>query len=444
LTPKGVDENDHRLDLRLVARHADHVGTEEEAMVKEKVDGVAWLRKQVETQDRDLLRELVKAVVEELMSADTDAVCGATYRQATPERTNRRNGYRERRWDTRVGTIDLAIPRLRKGTYFPDWLLEPRRRSERALVWVVCECYVRGVSTRRVDGLVRTLGLEGMSKSQVSELAKKLDTVVEEFRNRPLRSGPYAFMWLDALTQRCREGGRVVNVVTVVATAVNADGHREVLGDDVVTSEDVAGWEAFLRQLVGRGLSRVELVISDDHQGLKAALAQELPGASWQGCWAHFMRNVLTKVPKGAQDLVATLIRSVFAQPARDEVWAQLERVIEQLRMRFPKAAEALEEAAEDILAFSSFPKTTWRQIWSNNPQERLNREIRRRTDVVGIFPNRAAIIRLVGAVLAEQTDEWAVTRRYMTQEALAQASALRGLPSGPKEETALVAQLAA
>jgi transposase-like protein len=413
-------------------------------MVREKVDGVAWLRKQVETQDKDLLRELVKAVVEELMSADADAVCGATYRQATPERTNQRNGYRERRWDTRVGTIDLAIPRLRKGTYFPDWLLEPRRRSERALVQVVCECYVRGVSTRRVDGLVRTLGLEGMSKSQVSELAKELDTIVEEFRNRPLRSGPYPFMWLDALTQRCREGGRVVNVATVVATAVNADGHREVLGIDVVTSEDGAGWEAFLRQLVGRGLSGVELVISDDHQGLKAALAQELPGASWQRCRAHFMRNVLTKVPKGAQDLVATLIRSVFAQPARDEVWAQLERVIEQLRMRFPKAAEALEEAAEDILAFSAFPKTTWRQIWSNNPQERLNREIRRRTDVVGIFPNRAAIIRLVGAVLAEQTDEWAVTRRYMTQEALAQASALRGLPSGAKEETARVAQLVA
>jgi putative transposase len=413
-------------------------------MVKEKVDGVAWLRKQVEVQDKDLLRELVKAVVEELMSADADAVCGATYRQATPERTNQRNGYRERRWDTRVGTIDLAIPRLRNGTYFPDWLLEPRRRSERALVQVVCECYVRGVSTRRVDGLVRTLGLEGMSKSQVSELAKELDTVVEEFRNRPLRSGPYPFMWLDALTQGCREGGRVVNVVTVVATAVNADGHREVLGVDVVTSEDGAGWEAFLRQLVGRGLSGVELVISGDHQGLKAALAQELPGASWQRCRAHFMRNVLTKVPKGAQDLVATLIRSVFAQPARDEVWAQLERVIEQLRMRFPKAAAALEEAAEDSLAFSSFPKTTWRQIWSNNPQERLNREIRRRTDVVGIFPNRAAIIRLVGAVLAEQTNEWAVARRYMTQEALAQASALRSLPSGAKEETALVAQLVA
>jgi putative transposase len=413
-------------------------------MVREKVGGVAWLRKQLETQDKDLLRELVKAVVEELMSAEADAVCGAVYRQASAERTNQRNGYRERRWDTRVGTIDLAVPRLRKGSYFPDWLLEPRRRSERALVQVVSECYVRGVSTRRVDGLVRALGIEGMKKSQVSKLAQELDAVVEEFRHRPLSSGPYPFLWLDAVTQRCREGGRVVNVVAVVATGVNADGRREVLGMDIVTSEDGAGWETFLAELVERGLAGVELVISDDHQGLKAALAKELPGTSWQRCRAHFMRNVLTKVPKAAQDLVATLIRSVFAQPVRDEVWAQLARVVEQLRPRFPKAAEALEDAADDILAFSAFPKAVWRQIWSNNPQERLNREIRRRTDVVGIFPNREAIIRLVGAVLAEQTDEWAVARRYMTQESLAQTTALRISSGRAKEEQALVAQLVA
>jgi transposase-like protein len=413
-------------------------------MVREKVGGVAWLRKQLEAEDKDLLRGLVKAVVEELMSADADTACGAVYRQASAERTNQRNGYRERRWDTRVGTIDLAVPRLRKGSYFPDWLLEPRRRSERALVQVVSECYVRGVSTRRVDGLVRALGIEGMKKSQVSEMAQELDAVVEDFRHRPLSSGPYPFLWLDAVTQRCREGGRVVNVVAVVATAVNADGRREVLGMDIVTSEDGAGWDTFLGQLVERGLTGVELVISDDHQGLKAALAKKLPGTSWQRCRAHFMRNVLTKVPKAAQDLVATLIRSVFAQPAADEVWAQLARVVEQLRSRFPKAAEALEDAAEDILAFSAFPKATWRQIWSNNPQERLNREIRRRTDVVGIFPNREAIIRLVGAVLAEQTDEWAVGRRYMTQESLAQATAPRISSGRAKEEQALVAQLVA
>ena len=413
-------------------------------MVAEKVGGLAWLRKQVESADKDLLREMVKAMVDLLMGAEADGACGASYRQTSPQRTNQRNGYRERRWDTRVGTIDLEIPRLRKGSYFPDWLLAPRRRSERALVTVVTECYVRGVSTRRVDGLVRTLGLEGMGKSQVSELAQELDTMVEEFRNRPLTGGSYPFVWLDAMTQRCREGGRVVNVVTVIATAVNADGRREVLGVDVITSEDGSGWTAFLRRLVERGLSGVELVISDDHQGLKAAIAEELPGSSWQRCRSHFLRNLLTKVPKSAQDLVATLVRSIFAQPGRDEVWAQQERVIEQLRARFPNAAEMLEDAAEDILAFSAFPKATWRQIWSNNPQERLNREIRRRTDVVGIFPNREAIVRLVGAVLAEQNDEWVVTRRYMAADALAQTRASRRNYPVVKEGDLLVEQLVA
>ena len=413
-------------------------------MVAEKVGGLAWLRKQVESADKDLLREMVKAMVDLLMGAEADGACGASYRQTSPQRTNQRNGYRERRWDTRVGTIDLEIPRLRKGSYFPDWLLAPRRRSERALVTVVTECYVRGVSTRRVDGLVRTLGLEGMGKSQVSELAQELDTMVEEFRNRPLTGGSYPFVWLDAMTQRCREGGRVVNVVTVIATAVNADGRREVLGVDVITSEDGSGWTAFLRRLVERGLSGVELVISDDHQGLKAAIAEELPGSSWQRCRSHFLRNLLTKVPKSAQDLVATLVRSIFAQPGRDEVWAQQERVIAQLRARFPNAAEMLEDAAEDILAFSAFPKATWRQIWSNNPQERLNREIRRRTDVVGIFPNREAIVRLVGAVLAEQNDEWVVTRRYMAADALAQTRASRRNYPVVKEGDLLVEQLVA
>jgi putative transposase len=395
--------------------NADQFGTEEEAMVKERVDSLVWLRKQIEDADKDLLQEMVKAMVETLMSVEADTVCGAPYRKPSPERVNRRNGYRQRRWDTRVGSIDLAIPRLREGSYFPEWLLQSRRRSERALVQVVTECYVRGVSTRRIDGLVRTLGMEGMSKSQVSELAKELDPLVDGFRTRPLDMGPYPFLWLDAMTQRCREGGRVVNVVTVIATGVNADGHREILGLDVFTSEDEAGWTAFLRSLVARGLHGVKLVTSDAHAGLKAAIAQELPGSSWQRCRTHFMRNLLTKVPKRAQGLVATLVRSIFAQPTAKEAWAQYQRVIDELSHRFPAAAQMLEEAGEEILAFTAFPEAVWRQIWSNNPQERVNREIRRRSDVVGIFPNRESIIRLVGAVLAETNDEWMVSRRYVS-----------------------------
>jgi len=410
-------------------------------MVKDRVEGLAWLRKQVEAADVDLLREMVRAMAETLMGAEADSLCGAPYGRSGPERVNQRNGYRERRWDTRVGSIDLAIPRLRKGSYYPEWLLDPRRRSERSLVQVVTECYVRGVSTRRVEGLVQALGLTGMSKSQVSEMAKDLDEVVDGFRNRPLDQGPYACLWLDAISQRCREGGRVVNVATVIATAVNAQGKREVLGLEVVTNEDGAGWKSFLRGLVARGLSGVKLAISDDHQGLKSALASELPGAAWQRCRTHFMRNLLTRVPRSAQDLVATLVRSIFAQPDAKEVWAQHGRVVEQLQTRFGEAAKLLAEAAEDILAFSAFPKSIWRQVWSNNPQERLNREIRRRTDVVGIFPNRPAIVRLVGAVLAEQNDEWAVARRYMSAEAMDQAQAGH---QELREETEAIKQLAA
>jgi len=418
-------------------------------MVKDRVGSLGWLRKRIEDADTDLLREMVRAVTELFMSAEASAVCGAPYGQASADRVNRRNGYRERRWDTRVGTIDLAIPKLRKGSYFPDWLLEPRRRAERALMQVVTECYVRGVSTRRVDGLVRTLGLEGMSKSQVSELAKELDPVVESFRNRPLDDGPYTFVWLDAMAQRCREGGRVVSVVTAIATGVNSDGHREILGIDVFTSEDEAGWTSFLRSLVARGLSGVKLATSDAHTGLKAAIAAELPGCTWQRCRTHFMRNLLSKVPKTAQGLVATLVRSIFAQPTSKEVWAQHERVAHELEQRFPQAAEMLREAAEEVLAFTTFPESVWRQIWSNNPQERVNREIRRRSDVVGIFPNRKAIIRLIGAVLAEYNDEWMVTRRYMSVGALEKAQAATGGDDptprlDSEEEPMLVEQLAA
>ncbi len=391
-------------------------------MVEHTMDAVAWLRKQLEEADTDLLREMVQAFAETLMGAEADALCNAAYGERSPDRINRRNGSRTRRWDTRVGTIELPIPKLRQGSYFPDWLLERHRRAEQALIACVVECYVRGVSTRRVDGLVKTLGLEGMGKSQVSELCRSLDETVEAFRTRPLDAGPYTFVWLDAMTVKVREGGRIVNVAAVIASGVNADGHREILGLDLITAEDGAGWTAFLRGLVARRLSGVKLVISDAHEGLKDAIASCLPGASWQRCRTHFARNVLTKVPRSAQPLVVTLVRSIFAQPSPEEVWAQHARVVEQLEGRFDEAAAMLVEAAHDILAFAGFPQEHWRQIWSNNPQERLNKEIRRRTDVVGIFPNRAAVIRLVGAVLAEQHDEWQVCRRYMSVESLKKA----------------------
>jgi putative transposase len=390
--------------------------------VTNTMDVSAWLRKHLEEAEPDLLRTMLQSFAEALMGAEAQARCNAEYGEVSPERVNSRNGFRERRWDTRAGTIELAIPKLRSGSYFPDWLIEPRRRAERALVAVVAQCYVEGVSTRRVDDVVKSMGIEGISKSQVSELAKSLDESVAAFRNRPLDAGPYTYIWVDALTQKVREGGRIVNVAVVIATGVGADGHREILGLDLITTEDGAGWTAFLRGLVARGLSGVQLVVSDAHGGLVDAIASVLPGACWQRCRVHFVRNVHTKVPKAAQSMVGTLIRSIFEQPDAEQVHLQHARVIEQLAERFGDAADMLVAAEADILAFSAFPKEHWRQIWSNNPQERLNKEIRRRTDVVGIFPNRSAVIRLVGAVLAEQHDEWAVARRYMGVESLAKA----------------------
>jgi len=391
-------------------------------VVKDRIDALEDFRKQLEGADVDLLREMVKVFAEQLMGADADAVCGADYGERSPERVNRRNGYRERAWDTRAGTIALQVPKLREGTYFPEWLLDPRRRAERAFVQVVAECYVRGVSTRRVEGLVAQLGIERISKSRVSEMAKELDQAVEAFRTRPLDGGPYTYVWLDALTQKVREDGRIANVAALVATGVNAAGFREILGLDLVTSEDGAGWLAFVRSLVARGLSGVRLVISDAHPGLVDAISSTLQGASWQRCRTHFLRNLLGKVPKSAGPFVATLVRSIFAQPDAEAVSAQFARVLDQLAERFPAAAEMLADAGPDILAFTAFPQTQWKQIWSNNPQERLNKEIRRRTDVVGIFPNREAAIRLIGMVLTEQHDEWQVVRRYMSAESLAKA----------------------
>jgi putative transposase len=391
-------------------------------VVKNRIDALEDFRKQLEGADIDLLREMVKVFAEELMGADADALCGAGWGERSPERVNRRNGYRERVWDTRAGTIDLAVPKLREGTYFPEWLLQPRRRAEQAFISVVAECYVRGVSTRRVEGLVKTLGIDRISKSQVSKMTAELDEAVEAFRTRPLSAGPYTYVWMDALTQKVREGGRIVNVACVVATGVNAEGSREILGTELFTTEDGAGWTAFLRGLVARGLHGVRLVISDAHPGLVDAIASTLPGSGWQRCRTHFMRNLLAKVPKSAGPFVATIVRSIFAQPDAEAAWAQFHRVVDQLQERFPDAATMLEAAGTDILAFTAFPQAHWRQIWSNNPQERLNKEIRRRTDVVGIFPNRAAVIRLVGMVLCEQHDEWQVVRRYMSAESLAKA----------------------
>jgi transposase-like protein len=386
------------------------------------MDALGWLRKHLDEDGNDLLREMVREFAERLMAAEVDVLCGAGYGEVSPGRTNSRNGYRDRRWDTRVGSIDLALPRLRQGSYFPEWLLEPRRRAEKALVSVVADCYLRGVSTRRVDKLVKTLGIEGISKSEVSRMAAELDEAVAEFRDRPLDGGPYTYVWADALTQKVREGGRIINVAVVIAVGVNADGHREILGVDVITTEDGAGWLAFFRSLVARGLSGTVLVISDAHVGLVDAIAATLPGAGWQRCRTHYLRNLSTKVPKSAQSMVATLVRTIFAQPDAESTWAQHARVVEQLADGFEVAADHLSEAASEVLAFTAFPKEHWKQIWSNNPQERLNKELRRRTDVVGIFPNRAAVIRLVGAVLAEQHDEWAVARRYMGTDGLNRA----------------------
>jgi putative transposase len=390
--------------------------------VPSTVDAAAWLRNHLDGEhgDSDLTRAMLQAFAEALMSAEASMQCQAAYGERSEERVNSRNGYRERRWDTRVGTIDLAVPKLREGSYFPAWLLTHRRRAEQALASVVAQAYVEGVSTRRVDDLVEAMGIAGISPSQVSRLAGELDAKVAEFRERPLDAGPYRYLWIDALTQKVREAGRVVNVAAVIATVVNGEGRREIAGFDIVTTEDTAAWTGFLRSLVARGLSGVELVISDAHGGIKAAIAAVFGGASWQRCRTHFMANLASRVPKANWPMIATLVRSIFEQPDRDATWSQLGDVVDKLTQAgFCDLADTVLDAADDILAFSAFPVEHWPQIRSNNPQERLNKEIRRRTDVVGIFPSRAAVIRLVGALLAEQTDEWAVARRYMGVESL-------------------------
>jgi transposase-like protein len=396
--------------------------------VTPSIDPARLVEEQLAQASPDLLRELLQTFINTLMSAQADAVCGAAYGTISPDRVNRRNGYRPREFDTRTGTLDLQVPKLRQGSYFPEWLLERRNRAERALASVVATCYLLGVSTRRMDRLVQSLGITTLSKSQVSEMAKDLDAHVEEFRTRRLEeAGPFTFVAADALVLKVREGGRVVPVHALIATGVNADGHRQVLGIQVTTSEDGAGWLGFFRDLVARGLSRVRLVTSDAHAGLTAAISATLLGAGWQRCRTHYAANLMSITPKNSWGWVKALLHSVYDQPDADAVHAQFDRVVDALAEKLPAVADHLEQARADLLAFTAFPKEIWRQIWSNNRNERLNREIRRRTDVVGIFPDRTSIIRLVGAVLAEQHDEWAEGRRYLGLDILTRAQAVPG-----------------
>ena len=385
------------------------------------VDPAGLLGEALAEASPDLMRSLLQTIINALLSADADAVVGAEYGRPSPGRLAQRNGYRHRDLDTRVGTIDVAVPKLRQGSYFPQWLLQRRKRAETALVTVVADCYLAGVSTRRMDKLVKTLGIDSLSKSQVSRMAAELDAHVEQFRHRPLdAAGPFTFVAADALTMKVREGGRVINAVVLLASGVNGDGHREVLGLRVATSETGSAWNEFFADLVARGLAGVRLVTSDAHAGLVEAIAANLPGAAWQRCRTHYAANLMAVTPKSMWPAVKAMLHSVYDQPDKRAVHAQFDRLLDYVDATLPEVHDHLDAARADILAFTDFPRDVWTQIWSNNPAERLNREIQHRTDAVGIFPTREAIVRLVGAVLAEQTDEWAEGRRYLGLELLA------------------------
>lgn len=386
-------------------------------MTEETVALFEYLRNVGLDSDLDFLKEALGMLSQRLMELDVEQRIGARKHERTEERTNQRNGYRQSRWDTRVGNIELQIPKLRQGSYYP-WFVEPRRRAEKALLSVIQEAYVKGVSTRKVDDLLQAMGLTGIDKSKVSRICQELDELVEAFRNRPLEEG-YPYLWLDALYLKVRQNHRIVSQALVIAIGVSETGEREVLGFDIGNNESHAFWQEFLRSLVRRGLQGVQLVVSDAHEGLKAAIAEVLAQASWQRCRVHFMRNLLAHVPKGDKALVAAAIRTIFAQPDREAAGQQLTVVAQGLHSRWPKAAELLETAENDILAYMAFPHNHWTRIYSTNPLERLNKEVKRRTDVVGIFPNQPAVIRLVGAILMEISDEWQIGRRYFSKESM-------------------------
>jgi transposase-like protein len=390
-------------------------------MADDRMALLETMRKAIADGDADFLREGVKALAEAVMEAEVTELTGVAHGERDPEhRLTHRNGYRERRWDTRVGTIGLSIPRVRDGSYLPS-LIEPRRRAERAMLAVVQEAYVLGVSTRRVEDLVEALGIVNISRSEVSRIRAVLDTEVEAFRNRSLEDETYPYLWLDATYVKVREGGRVVNMAALVAIGVGEDGERRILGLDLAPGNDEgSAWPAFIRSLVERGLSGVRLVISDDHRGLVKAVHEQLLGAAWQRCRVHFTRNAQDRVSRSTRGMVATVIRTIFEQPDEDSARAQLRRAVDGLSERLPAVAELLVEAETDLLVHFTFPETHRARIRSTNPLERLNKEIKRRTAVVGIFPNRASLIRSVGMVLAEQDDEWQDGRCYFRPESMA------------------------
>ena len=365
----------------------------------------------------DFLREAIRVMSDLLMELEVSQQIGADRYERSDKRTTQRNGYRERPWETRVGEIDLHIPKLRQGSYYPS-LLEPRRRAEQALLAVIQQAYIEGVSVRRVDDLLKALGLTGIDKSAVSRICQQLDGVVEQFRQRPLQ-GPYPYLWLDALYGKVRQNHRIVNQAVVIGIGVRETGEREIVGFAVGASEEQAFWLEFLRSLLARGLHGVQLVISDAHEGLKAAIGQVFSGATWQRCRVHCLRNLLAHVPQGDKAMVAAAVRTIFAQPNRQGAGQQLQEVVQALQARWPQAAKVLIEAEEDMLAYMAFPREHWTRIFSTNVLERLNREVKRRTEVVGVFPDVPSIIRLVGAVLLEIDDEWQIERRYFSLESM-------------------------